>query len=154
LSLMSSRRVFISLCLNEDGDGAAVKLRDALEAAGISAFVCGDPFVGDNLAAIIAAALDACELFVVLGTRNYGMQGDARFSTRQEIQFAMEHRKPIFLIKRCDEFADPLTRLYLPDSMFYQEWAPLTDMPEDLVSEIAARVQERCVCNARSLSPP
>jgi hypothetical protein len=39
----------------------------------------------------ISGALDACELFVVIGTEGYGMQGDSRFSTREELKFAVGH---------------------------------------------------------------
>jgi hypothetical protein len=140
--------VFLSLRLIED-DGAAVKLQDALEAAGISCFLC-DPLAGDDLATDIAHAVDACELFVVLGTKHYGEQGDSRFSTRQELQLAIDRRKPIFLIKRCVgafEFADPLTQMYLPTSMFHQEWLPHQKMPEmfyeNLVGNIKAKLEGR-----------
>jgi hypothetical protein len=93
-----------------------------------------------NLAAEIASALDACELFVVLGTTGYGEQGDSRFSTREELEFVVSRRKPICLIKRCEAFADPLTQMYLPASMLHQVWDPLTDMPEDLVDNIKAKL--------------
>jgi hypothetical protein len=134
--------VFVSVRVNEEaGEDAANKLKDALEAAGISCFVCGGALPGDELAAQIARALAACELFVVLGTIGFGQEGETRFSTREELQFAVEHNKPIFLIKRCDEFADPLTRLYLPASMAHQVWDPCTDMPEDLVGKIKAKLE-------------
>jgi hypothetical protein len=133
-------RVFISLRLIEDCDHAAVKLKDALEDAGIPTFLCNTP-VGDDIAEEIAHALDACELFVVLGTEGYGQQGDSSFSSREELQFAKDHRKPIFLIKRCDAFADPKTRLHLPDSMMYQLWQPHTEsMPEGIVENIRAKL--------------
>jgi hypothetical protein len=138
--------VFISLRLNEDEDHAAVKLRDALEAVGISCFLCGGALVGDDIAAEIAGALDACELFVVLGTEGYGMQGDSGFSTRQELQFAVSCNKPIFLIKRCDDaFADPLTRLYLPENMLYQVWRPHTDLPKEIIADIKTKLEAASV---------
>jgi hypothetical protein len=159
-----SHRVFISFRISDD-DGAAVKLKDALEAAGISAFVCGS-LLGDDIAAAIANALDACELFIVLGTVLYGTQGDTGFSTRQELQFAVDHHKPICLIKRCSlkhplAFQDPLTRLYLPASMLFDVWPPGERMPENLVDDIRAKLesagdiapwnahgQQMCVCAA------
>jgi hypothetical protein len=138
-----AHRVFISFRIHEDSDGAAVQLRDALEKAGISSFLCGDQTVGEDLAAHIAAALDACELFLVLGTKGFGGEGASVFSTRQELQFAMGHRKPIFLIRRCDDaFVASLTRFYLPASMLHVEWQPLTPMPKDLVGSIKAKLQE------------
>jgi hypothetical protein len=146
---MAACPVFISFRLGED-DGTAIELKEALEAAGISCFLC-NPLVGDNLAAMIAAALDACELFVVLGTKGYGEQGDTRFSTREELQFAVDHDKPIFLIKRCDEFADPLTRSHLPASMFRQEWLPHTNMPQDLVDNIKAKLEAAAVVDAQQM---
>jgi hypothetical protein len=102
--------------------------------------VCGATLAGDDLAGDVARAVDACELFVVLGTENYGVQGESSFSTRQELQLAVDRRKPIFLIKRCDEFADPLTQMYLPASMMHREWYPSTAMPEDLLSDIVAKL--------------
>jgi hypothetical protein len=45
------------------------------------------------------------------------------------------------LIKRCDTFADPLTKLYLPASTYHlQVWPPHTNMPADLVSNIKERL--------------
>jgi hypothetical protein len=133
-------RVFISLCLSEDCDGAAVRLRDALQTAGISTFLCNS-LLGDDIPAAIANALDACELFVVLGTEGYGKQGDTGFSTKQELEFAIGHSKPICLIKRCDEFAAPLTRLYLPAGMLHQLWPPHTCMPPDLLGNVMAKLE-------------
>jgi hypothetical protein len=137
---MSACRVFISVRLSEDGDGASLRLREALEAAGISCFLCGGALAGDDLATDVACAVDACELFVVLGTMGYGKQGDCSFSTREELQFAVDHCKPIFPIKRCDEFADPLTRLYLAN-LRYTCWEPYTPIPEDLVDNIKAKLE-------------
>jgi hypothetical protein len=105
-------RVFISLRLCESNEWEINQLKEALEAAGISVFLCGATPVGGNIAADVANALNACELFLVLGTEHFGVQGDTNFSTRQELEFAVGHGKPIFLIKRCDEFKDPLTRMY------------------------------------------
>jgi hypothetical protein len=122
--------VFISSLLCEDSDGAAAQLKEALEAAGISVFVCEDNDRDDT-----ARALDACELFVVLGTEGYGTQG----TTSEELQFAKDRRKPIFLVKRCDAFlVDPLD---LPASMLFAEWPSSTDMPEDLVVNIRATLE-------------
>jgi hypothetical protein len=110
------------------------------------------PVRSANLAAIIAAALDACELFVVLGTKDYGMPGHSRFSTREELEFAVSHNKPIFLVKRCDEFADPLTQMYLPASMYYQEWPPgVPAVPEGLVADIEAKLEAVAVIDARQM---
>jgi hypothetical protein len=142
--------VFISYRINEN-DGAAVKLRDALHAAGISAFVC-DSLPGDDIAAPIANAVDACELFVVLGTAGYGKPGDCKFSTREELQFAVaiDHGKPFFLIKRCSladplTFEDPLTRQYLPDNMLFDVWPPYNPIPKDLVEHIRAKLEATAV---------
>jgi hypothetical protein len=137
-SLLRTERVYISVHPSEDG-GTAVQLKEALGACGISAFVVGED--GDHTIADIACAIDACELFVVIGTRGYGMPGNASFSTRQELQFAVDKNKPVFLIKRCDKFEDPLTRANLPDSMLYQPWDPFTDMPGHLVDTIRAKLE-------------
>jgi hypothetical protein len=149
---MALPRVFISMRVSENrADGAAAQLMDALEAVGISCFVCGGTPVGDNIAADIACALDACELLVVLGTEEYGTQGESQFSTREELQFAVDHDKPIFLVKRCDEFADPLTRFHLPASMLCVEWAPFTGMPLDLVDKIVSKLETAAIVNAQKM---
>jgi hypothetical protein len=138
--MTSRRRVFVSLRLSEDSEHSASQLKEALEASGISVFLC-NPLVGDNLAAHIANAVDDCELFVVLGTEHYGVQGDSAFSTREELQLAVDRRKPIFLIRRCDAFKDPLAQMYLPGSTFHQLWPPSTPMPQDLVDNIRAKLE-------------
>jgi hypothetical protein len=136
-----AHRVFISVRLCEDSDHAAAKLKEALRVAGVSAFVC-DPLVGDDIAGDIARALDACELFVVLGTEGYGTQGDTWYSTREELQFAKDRRKPIFLIKRCDAFfADPLAQMCLQGNLLHTTWYPHTSMPKDLVADIRAKLE-------------
>jgi hypothetical protein len=147
---MAACRVFISFRFCEDGDNAVPQLEEALHDAGISAFVC-DPQVGDNIAAAVACAVDACELFVVLGTVGYGTQGESRFSTREELDFAVSHNKPIFLIKRCDVFDDPVARRYLPDSMLHQEWLPCTRMPDGLVEDIKAKLEAAAVVRAQQM---
>jgi hypothetical protein len=138
--MASRRRVFVSLRLSEDGDHAASQLKTALEAAGISVFLC-NPLVGDNLAVDIARAVGDCELFIVLGTDGYGVQGDSPFSTRQELQLAVDRCKPIFLIKRCDAFKDPLAQMYLPASTFHQLWQPHMFMPRELVDNIKEKLE-------------
>jgi hypothetical protein len=138
--MASPRRVFVSLRISEDGDRAARQLKEALEAAGFSVFLC-NPLVGDNLAGDIATAVGDCELFIVLGTEHYGVQGDSAFSARQELQLAIDRRKPIFLIKRCDAFKDHLAQMYLPASTFHVRWDPHIAMPRDLVDNIRAKLE-------------
>jgi hypothetical protein len=145
--------VFISFRISENDDHAAFQLKDALEAAGVSVYLC-DPQVGDDLAATIANAVAACELFVVLGTAGYGTQGYSRFSTREELELALERRKPIYLIKRCDEFADPLTQMYLPASMMYQQWAPYMPLAVELVEDIKAKLESRAPQQAGHATDP
>jgi hypothetical protein len=132
--------VFISVRADED-NGAAVKLKDALDAAGISTFLR----TRDSLFVDIVSALDACDLFIVLGTQGYGKQDleDQRFSTQQELQFAANHRKPVFLIKRCNKFEDPRTRMCLPESRVHFEWLSNDDnnLPSDLVDNIRAKLR-------------
>jgi hypothetical protein len=138
----------------EDSDLAASQLKSALEAVGISAFVCGTSSVGDDIVADISRALDACELFVVLGTRGFGKQGESSFSTRQELLFAVNNNKPIFLIKRCEEFEDTLTSLLLPDSMLHEVWEPCMDMPGHLVDNIRTKLEVSATPPAGGNSEP
>jgi hypothetical protein len=150
-------RVFISVRLFEDStDNASVQLKVALENAGVSCFLCDINSVRTSLPGAISQAMDDCELFVVLGTRGYGKQGDSTFSTREELQFAMDHRKPIFLIKRCQEFEDPLTRMSLPAGTPHVPWDPATDFPANLVNDIRVKLSLPRLDNLprRSEPPP
>jgi hypothetical protein len=123
--------VFISLRLKED-DGTALTLKEVLKEFGVSAFLC-NPLVGDELAEDISNAIDACEVFVVVGTRGFGEQGDSGFSTRQELLYAVGRRKPIVLIQRCDEFAHPLIKFYASTCLLHVRWEPGTRMPPELL---------------------
>jgi hypothetical protein len=111
-------------------------LRDALEAVGVSAWV-PDSFFGGNLVEEVVAAVDECELVIVFGTDSFGTTTDSILSSRDDLQFALQSRKPIFLIKMCDEFTEPWTRAAL-QGVPRCEWIPHTTMPHYLIEDIKA----------------
>jgi hypothetical protein len=132
---LSSCEVFISFRIREN-DGAAQALKLQLESRGINTFVCNTEPCADVMEDV-SAALESCKLFVVLGTESYGEKtGSFGFSTFNELCFAIQKEKKIFLIKRCDEFKVTTTVLWLPFTKLHALWMPHTKMPEDLVDEI------------------
>mmetsp|Transcript_15281 Transcript_15281/g.23011 ORF Transcript_15281/g.23011 Transcript_15281/m.23011 type:complete len:1048 (-) Transcript_15281:291-3434(-) len=95
------------------------------------------PPVGNDIAEEVATTLDAAKLVLIFGTETYG-KGTVSFSTKEELQFVMDEKKPFFLLKMCDRFAESRTRLSLPNSVAYFPWPAGTPMPENLPAELMA----------------
>jgi hypothetical protein len=130
--------VFISFRLGETLREAQ-KLRDALEDVGVSTYLC-ETLPGDNLLTEISHAMDDCELAVIMGSETFGEKTGSTCSTLQELQFIIDEEKPFVLIKMCDRFKHPETRVLLPKSCLHIEWKPRTPMPEDLVDSILDKI--------------
>jgi hypothetical protein len=131
-------KVFISLCFGEAMKEAKV-LKAALEARGISAFLCAVP-EGDSIASAVADAIDACRLVVVMGTQTYGKDTGIGFSTFQELQFIIDEKKPMFLVKMCERFELSLTRLRLGGDICYAPWAVGAALPAGLVDRVIQKL--------------
>jgi hypothetical protein len=138
-SLPFRYRVFISFRLSEAGS-AAEHLKAALSLRNVTAFVAHVDSSG-NIAEDVSAALLDCELFVILGTANFGEETDVQFSTFNELRMARQEMKPLFLIKMCDDFRVPMARFWLPESMPYVVWEPCTDVPREVVDGICEFLQ-------------
>lgn len=96
---------------------------------------------GEDIAAQVATLLDAARMVLIFGTETYG-KGTVNFSTKEELQFIMDEKKPFFLIKMCDRFAEPRTRLVLSKAVAYFLWMPNDPMPPNLIPEILAKYQD------------
>jgi hypothetical protein len=96
---------------------------------------------GEDIAAQVATLLDAAKMVIIFGTETYG-KGTVNFSTKEELQFIMDEKKPFFLIKMCERFAESRTRLVLSKAVAYFPWMPSDPMPSNLISEIVAKYED------------
>lgn len=135
---MISYQVFLSLRFEEAGNEAGA-LKHALEERGISTFLWKDLPGEEGLPEIINA-MSCCQLTVIMGSKKYGKNTNAGFSTSEELRFIQDEKKPFFLVKMCEIFEENETRFRLNDSISFLQWLPGASMPEDLVSTIIERL--------------
>eukprot|EP00730_Choanoeca_flexa_P006681 TRINITY_DN12203_c2_g4_i14.p1 TRINITY_DN12203_c2_g4~~TRINITY_DN12203_c2_g4_i14.p1 ORF type:complete len:269 (+),score=69.00 TRINITY_DN12203_c2_g4_i14:111-809(+) len=131
--------IFISLRFGE-ALPAAEALKAKLEAKGVSVFLCAVA-AGGNLYREIASNIDACRLVVILGTKTYGKDTGIGFCTANELEFIISENKEIFLVKMCDRFDEPTTRMTLGRHIMHHPWMPATEaeqrqVPDVIVDEI------------------
>jgi hypothetical protein len=129
-----SNTVFISFRLAEALE-RALQLKEALNAVGVSAYVC-ETRHGDNLVTEISHAIANCELAIILGSETFGEKTDGHYSTWEELTFIKDEQKPIFMIKMCERFKHPEVRFCFPKDILHFRWDPGMAMPDDLVEEI------------------
>ena len=89
----------------------------------------------------IVTNIAKAEMVVILGTKTYGVDTGAAFSTFQELEFIVNERKPMFLVKMCDRFETAHARFYLGGNIAHHAWMPQTEaeqqnVPDDLVDAI------------------
>jgi WD40 repeat protein len=132
-----SYELFISLRFAEAGNEATL-LKNALESKGISTFLCA-VHPGGDIAREIVNALHGCHLAIIMGTKTYGKDTGAGFSTFEELRF-IHKKKPFFLVKMCDAFEEPETVFRLDDSVSYFPWTPGHPLPADLVTKIVEKL--------------
>eukprot|EP00607_Mallomonas_marina_P001735 CAMPEP_0182435326 /NCGR_PEP_ID=MMETSP1167-20130531/75148_1 /TAXON_ID=2988 /ORGANISM="Mallomonas Sp, Strain CCMP3275" /LENGTH=189 /DNA_ID=CAMNT_0024626269 /DNA_START=1 /DNA_END=570 /DNA_ORIENTATION=+ len=96
---------------------------------------------GQDIGDAVALKIEAAKLVVIFGTETYGRGTMSCFSTKEELQFIKDQNKPFFLIKMCDNFVEPRTRMILNGSVSYALWPPGTPMPTDLPANIYKRFQ-------------
>jgi WD40 repeat protein len=131
-------QIFISLRFAEAGKEAEA-LKSTLEARGISTFLCAVESGGDIKREIVHA-LHGCQLAIIMGTKSYGKDTGAGFSTFEELRYIHEQRKPFFLVKMCDIFEEHETIFCLPKSVAYFQWPAGHPMPDDLVPKIIEKL--------------
>jgi len=145
--------VFISFRFSE-ALAEAKALFNGLQSRGIRTFMCErDVRMGDDLQGKICQALVDAKVHVLLATRTYGAKTNHVFSTRQELNFALDTgpkggSRP-FLIKMAEDWDEPETKVALGcNHLLYVPWAPGEPMPECLLDEIEhalARVSVRAL---------
>lgn len=148
--------IFISLRFGEALEEATA-LKKLLADRGLSVFLCAVP-EGESIADAIIAALDTCKLVVILATRTYGAKTASTFSTYEELNYIVEQRKPYFLVKMCEQYAEARTRFHLPSHISYYPWLPRSeaerlDVPQQLVDNIEDRLRRLLQSGVEAATP-
>jgi hypothetical protein len=133
-----SYQIFISFRFTEGGNEANA-LKSALEAKGISTYLCA-VLPGGDIPREIIAALHGCQLAIIMGTKTYGTNTGVGYSTFEELRYIHEQKKPFFLVKMCQKFEEQETIFRLGNSISYLEWVCGRPMPEDLVIKILQKL--------------
>ena len=77
----------------------------------------------------------------MLATETYGMQTNSTFSTYQEMNWALDHNPYLVkMIPPSDRWDVPSTQMALNGKM-YIHWMPKTDLLDQIVDEIVAKVR-------------
>jgi hypothetical protein len=95
---------------------------------------------GANLGIIIPTAITNAKMAIVMGSKTYGKKTESNFSTYQEMQIILIEEKPMFLLKMCEEWEEPQTRLMM-SSRKYKRWED-GQVTQALVDEILMRYDE------------
>merc|ERR1711924_64219 len=108
-----------------------------------------DVLPGGNIWLDIVKNFDAADFIVVMGTDHYGKRTtDIPISTFHEMQFILEEKKPIFLVKMCDKFLEPQTRMAFPSSISYSMRKDFSaepkpeEIPKDLMEELLRKIDK------------
>ena len=54
----------------------------------------------------------------------------------------MRNGYPVSNISSTEDWAEPLTTMAFPPSIMFKLWLPGTPMPDDLVTEVCAKLEE------------
>ena len=95
-----------------------------------------DAEVGENIAEKVANSIDESKLCLIMGSKTYGQETASTFSTYEELEYIKSEKKPIFLVKMCERFEVPTTRLKLNNSISFFYWDTDKLMPDDLIPKI------------------
>ena len=86
----------------------ARSMQQALEARGISAYIC-DVGPGQDFSVEIAEKIKTCKLAVIMGTATYGRKTEAVSGTFEELRMIMYRKVPVFLVKMCIEWSSRMS---------------------------------------------
>jgi hypothetical protein len=129
--------IFFSLRLNESMEEAK-ELKAIIERTrpGVKCFLSGDNPNGADLGRIISTALANAKMAIIMGSETYGKKTESNFSTYEEMHFILSEKKPMFLLKMCEEWEEPQTRLMMVSRKFKRWNGQVT---QALVDEILTR---------------
>ncbi|CAE7660400.1 NXNL2, partial [Symbiodinium microadriaticum] len=132
--------IFFSLRFGEAMDQAVMVRKLLKEQYDINGCIIEVP-PGQDIAEQVAEKLNSAKMVLIFGTETYGT-GTVNFSTKEELQFLMDEKKPFFLIKMCEKFSVARTRLSLSNAVSYVKWNPGDPVPDNLISEIANKFED------------
>jgi hypothetical protein len=126
--------VFISLRYCEALDQATL-IKTALAEHHINAVII-DAENGEDIDKKIVSSIDKAKLCILMGSKQYGLETNSTFNTKQELQYILSEKKPYFIIKMCDRYELSTTRLKLNDAILYYPWTDAGPIPSDLIPKI------------------
>ena len=92
---------------------------------------------GTNIGIVIPTALANAKMAIIMGSKTYGKKTENNnFSTYNEMQFILSENKPMFLLKMCEEWEEPQTRVMIGSRKFRRWNGQVT---RALVDEILRR---------------
>jgi hypothetical protein len=129
--------IFFSLRLIDSMDEAK-ELKAMIERTrpDVMCFLSGDNPNGADLGRIITTALANAKMAIVMGSKTYGKKTESNFSTYNEMHFILSEKKPMFLLKMCEEWEEPQTRVMMASREFKRWDGQVT---QALVDEILTR---------------
>ena len=125
-----------------ESQAEANMLQHALATVGLRAYVC-NTMPGGNMLIETSCALAKSAVFVVMGTQTYGRNTPAPNNTLCELLLAHDLGKPLYLIKMFSDhqnFRYPWVNMLLNSSVVYKEWIVGTEMPQDLIQNMSAKL--------------
>ena len=95
-----------------------------------------------RLGTTILRALNECDLVLIMGSKTYGAKTGELFSTRQEMNYTLNKKKPFFLVRTIahdDSWAEAATDVALGATK-YELWLPGTPLPAGLIDKIIEKL--------------
>jgi len=136
--------IFFSFRFEESMD-EAVNLQAMIESTrpDVKCFRSGDNPNGADLGIIIPTALANAKMAIIMGSKTYGKKTESNFSTFEEMQFILSENKPLFLLKMCEEWEEPQTRVMI-GSRKHKKWDG--QVTQALVDEILDHLERYALC--------
>ncbi len=106
-------------------------------------FLSGDNPNGADLGIIIPAALANAKMAIIMGSKTYGRKTESNFSTFEEMQDILSKKKHMFLLKMCEEWEEPKTRVMI-GSRKHKKWDG--QVTQALVDEILDHLERYALC--------
>jgi hypothetical protein len=136
--------IFFSLRLNESMDEAE-KLKAMIERTrpDVKCFLSGrgrNPN-GTNIGIAIPTALKNAKMAIIMGSKTYGKKTESNCSTFEEMHYILRKKKPMFLLKMCEEWEELQTDITMGSHFLSRRWED-GQVTQALVDEILTRYNQ------------
>jgi hypothetical protein len=126
----------------------ASALKYGLQCAGIHAFLCAAEEKRCGMTEEISSSIVRAPFVIVLGKSTHGKRA-SELSTYKELQLVVERQRPIFLVKLCENFDEPLAQFTLPLTIAQFTWLQdpenSVNVPAGLVQQIQSKLASLCL---------